>query len=143
MNSAQLQTDYLRICADHFASSDEATLEAAAQCGRQCVSAGIPPEELVNWHELAVQQWAASQPTAQCFPDDLAGLSAPLMESMMAYGLSFREHIERQYRTLLDARRQRIQKLEALGTFATGIAHDFNTLLGVMLGHAEMLGDFL
>ncbi len=33
------------------------------------------------------------------------------------------------------------QKLESLGTLAGGIAHDFNNILGIILGHASILGD--
>ena len=33
------------------------------------------------------------------------------------------------------------QKMEALGTLAGGVAHDFNNILTVILGHAQMIGD--
>ena len=33
------------------------------------------------------------------------------------------------------------QKLESLGTLAGGIAHDFNNILGIIMGHASLLGD--
>ena len=33
------------------------------------------------------------------------------------------------------------QKLESLGTLAGGIAHDFNNILGIMIGHASLLGE--
>ncbi|MES2640776.1 MAG: ATP-binding protein [Myxococcota bacterium] len=39
----------------------------------------------------------------------------------------------------LEARLQQAQKLEALGTFAGGVAHDFNNVLAVILGYAELL----
>ncbi len=32
------------------------------------------------------------------------------------------------------------QKMESLGTLASGIAHDFNNILGIVLGHASLLG---
>ncbi|HRY16474.1 MAG: hypothetical protein KDJ31_19315 [Candidatus Competibacteraceae bacterium] len=38
---------------------------------------------------------------------------------------------------------EQTSKLEALGTLASGIAHDFNTLLGVILGYAEMTEDLV
>ncbi|CAH2602733.1 Histidine kinase [Rhodovastum atsumiense] len=37
-----------------------------------------------------------------------------------------------------EARLHRARRLEAIGTFASGIAHNFNNVLGAMLGHAEM-----
>ncbi|MBX2991119.1 MAG: PAS domain S-box protein [Bacteroidetes bacterium] len=33
------------------------------------------------------------------------------------------------------------QKMESLGTLASGIAHDFNNILGIILGHATLLGE--
>ncbi len=35
------------------------------------------------------------------------------------------------------------QKMEAVGTLAGGVAHDFNNMLGVIQGHAEMALDFV
>ncbi|MEY4415054.1 MAG: hypothetical protein RIQ53_2347 [Pseudomonadota bacterium] len=39
------------------------------------------------------------------------------------------------------ARQQRAGKLEALGTLAGGVAHDFNNILAVVIGHAELARD--
>lgn len=46
-------------------------------------------------------------------------------------------------RIALEMRLRRAQRLEVIGTFASGIAHNFNNLVGIVLGHAEMAAESL
>ncbi len=43
-----------------------------------------------------------------------------------------------QERESLSAQLQQAQKMEAIGTLAGGVAHDFNNILGIILGNAEL-----
>lgn len=42
---------------------------------------------------------------------------------------------------LMDERLRQTQKLQAMGTLAGGVAHDFNNMLGGILGYAQLLED--
>lgn len=45
--------------------------------------------------------------------------------------------------SMMQVRNAQASRLEAVGTMAAGIAHDFNTILGTISGYAELLGDEL
>ncbi|MGF3025988.1 two-component system VirA-like sensor kinase [Methylobacterium aquaticum] len=60
---------------------------------------------------------------------------------------SFGAALERQHvwaeRREIEASLRRAQRLEAIGIFASGVAHNINNVLNVMLGHAEIAADAL
>jgi signal transduction histidine kinase len=53
-----------------------------------------------------------------------------------------RQHVWTERREI-EAALRRAQRLEAIGTFASGVAHNINNVLNVMLGHAEIAADAL
>ncbi|MGZ3326526.1 MAG: histidine kinase dimerization/phospho-acceptor domain-containing protein, partial [Xanthobacteraceae bacterium] len=46
-------------------------------------------------------------------------------------------------RARLETRLQQARRMEAVGTITSGIAHNFNNILGGILGHSEVIEDRL
>jgi signal transduction histidine kinase len=61
-----------------------------------------------------------------------------LGHAAMALSHQIGEFNEKKERETLEARLDHAQRLEALGTLAGGIAHEFNNALGAILGYGEM-----
>ena len=53
------------------------------------------------------------------------------------YDISDRKAAEEQ-KALLEAQLRRTRKMESIGTLAGGIAHEFNNMLGIIIGNAEL-----
>jgi signal transduction histidine kinase len=120
----------------------ESALAEAFELGRSMVDQMVPPDEVSNIHHEAILHLAKLHP--QLPLEQVAErLTLPLMEMSMAYGLAFREQMERRYESMVNARLEQSRKLEAVGTLAAGIAHDFNNILGSIVGFAEMTEDEL
>ena len=73
--------------------------------------------------------------------------SSPLIRDGQIAGRvwSFRDITERKIaeeeKTKLQFQLQQVQKMESIGTLAGGIAHEFNNILGIIVGNAELAMD--
>jgi signal transduction histidine kinase len=121
-----------------FGADRETALAGAAALGREFFSQGLLPEDYVEVHQEAVRRLARQRPALR-LEEVAEALMAPLMELSMAYSLAFRR--KREQTEAFKVRAAQAGRLEAIGTMAAGIAHDFNTILGVINGYAELLLD--
>jgi two-component system cell cycle sensor histidine kinase/response regulator CckA len=66
-------------------------------------------------------------------------LLMPEGPAMMGVGIDITERKQAEIeKAKLEGHLQQAQKMESVGRLAGGVAHDFNNMLGVILGHAEM-----
>lgn len=137
---------YFRILRKAVMAMDAHTFEVhlteAFELGRTLVDRQVPPDELVGIHHEAVLRLAHARPhlTLARVADKL---NRPLMEMSMAYGMAFREQMERRYQHLARTYVERSQDRDASRLRMGDIFNDFNNLLGSVIGFAEMAGDEL
>nr|WP_315392755.1 EAL domain-containing protein [uncultured Duganella sp.] len=137
---------YVQILREAVMAADghalEVQLTAAFELGRTLVDRQVPPDELVGIHHAAVLWLARARPrlTLARVADKL---NRPLMEMSMAYGMAFREQMERRYQHLASAYVEPAGGADPSRLRMGDIFNDFNNLLGSVIGFAEMAGDEL
>jgi signal transduction histidine kinase/ActR/RegA family two-component response regulator len=82
--------------------------------------------------EIQLRTEIAARRKAEDERDTCAELNTRLQAEMSARQKA--EELQRQ----LEFKLNQAQRMEAIGRLAGGVAHDFNNMLGVILGHAEM-----
>lgn len=118
----------------------ETALAEAAALGREMMRADIALEEVSEIHHDALVALAQAHPHLP-LTQVANRITAPLMEAYMAYSLSFREQLEHRTNAILNARIDQLRRLESIGTLAAGVAHEFNNILGSIIGFSELLTD--
>ena len=121
-----------------FFPDPEEALCAAAELGKQLLKSGILPEDYIDIHHIALLRLAKEYPDLK-LSEVAERLTVPLMEVSMAYSLAFRMELDHKEATR--GQQAQASRLESIGTMAAGIAHDFNTILGIINGYAEMSND--
>jgi PAS domain S-box-containing protein len=87
--------------------------------------------------ELRVRHKDGSFRTIEMIGTNLQGSPGVNGTVVNARDITERRQAEEE-REELEAKLQQAQRMEAVGSLAGGVAHDFNNMLGVILGHAEM-----
>ena len=97
MIETTIRDKYYSLLRSHFANQQEEYLAQASELGKALVMANIPPEEIAELHEDAIQRLGSEFPDAKLI--GAANLiSQPLMEVLMVYGLAFRERLDERER---------------------------------------------
>ncbi|WMW26144.1 ATP-binding protein [Methanolobus sediminis] len=93
MNNDEINDRYYDILKGYVSTREEKYLMRSEDLGYELVRLNVPPEDIIEMHELAVKKLAADLP-AKSVMESVGFLSTPLVELMMAYGLAFRQWIE-------------------------------------------------
>ncbi|MHB8056465.1 MAG: ATP-binding protein [Desulfuromonadaceae bacterium] len=115
-----------------------------------CLSEGTPPYSAAEAAEKVrkalsegpqVFEWHSRKKTGELFWSEvsLKRISMHDYDKIIAVvrDISGRKQSEEE-RGKLESQLQQAQKMESVGRLAGGVAHDFNNMLGVILGHAEL-----
>lgn len=131
------------------AASDLIFVEVADETGPPALRRSLAARGVVSWACARLRRGERIVGLL-CFERTTSGLPPWLRHSrglLQVVADSFAAALERQHvwaeRREIEAALRRAQRLEAIGTFASGVAHNINNVLNVMLGHAEIAGDAL
>ncbi|SEH54300.1 Signal transduction histidine kinase [Methylobacterium sp. 275MFSha3.1] len=131
------------------AASDLIFVEVADETGPPALRRSLAERGVVSWACARLRRGDRIVGLL-CFERTTSGLPPWLRHSrglLQVVADSFAAALERQHvwaeRREIEAALRRAQRLEAIGTFASGVAHNINNVLNVMLGHAEIAGDAL
>ncbi len=103
---------YYSLLNNYFLKKDEASLFEASELGRELVKRNLSAEDVAEIHEYAIQQLGKEFPELK-LTETVPYISAPLLEMLMAYGLTFRKLLEQSQKVEQDLINDQ-KKLESL-----------------------------
>jgi two-component system, cell cycle sensor histidine kinase and response regulator CckA len=113
------------------------TPEAFGKMYRECIGgfelSGINAQSMSSLEVLTARRLNGEE-----FPIE-ATVSQVEVAGQKLFTIILRDITERKRAESLEQQLQQANKMEALGRLAGGVAHDFNTLLNIMLGYSELL----
>ncbi|MGI5863567.1 MAG: response regulator [Myxococcales bacterium] len=142
--------DAIIVCCAETGEIRDANEAAEQLYGRSCVELrGLRIQDLraaprarggASSHEEHLRSDGATFP-AEVSQGDFVTQGVP-MRVLTVRDITERLRLEEE-RALLDEQLRQAQKMEAIGRLASGVAHDFNNVLTIVLGNAELLLDEL
>jgi signal transduction histidine kinase/CheY-like chemotaxis protein len=131
------------------ASDDLIFIETADATGYPALRHALAERGIVSWACARLRRGERTVGLL-CFERSTSDLPGWLRQScglLQVVADSFGAALESQQvwaeRRAIEGELRRAQRLEAIGTFASGVAHNINNVLNVMLGHAEIAAEAL
>jgi len=143
-NNRDVLLEFSRYCHDRCGDSSRATKECSVYVNllrpseltytRDAIVSGLIVGSHLPDRHVATLILMFDMPRPKLGADEIALITASLQILMEFVETSRRQ----QERDALEHRLEHSQRLEAVGTLAGGIAHEFNNVLGAILGYGEM-----